>query len=113
MAMLTAITAEGNSMTSPVAGTFARCAWFVLVDPASGEVTFHENRFRKLPEQAGVSAVSFLAEKGVKKIISGEFGDRIRGLTEGHHIQLVVITEPYKTIGEIIELLTTNYKKEA
>ncbi|HRY33341.1 MAG TPA: NifB/NifX family molybdenum-iron cluster-binding protein [Bacteroidales bacterium] len=113
MAMITAITAEGNTMSSRIAGTFARCAWFVLVDPAGGHVAFHENPFRQLPEQAGVSAVAFLAEKGVKKIISGEFGDRIRNLTEEHHIQLVVITDTNKTIGEIIDLLTSTFKKEA
>jgi hypothetical protein len=46
-----------------------------------------------------------VASRDVRKIISGEFGMKIKSLLDSLKIQMVVLKEPEKTIKEIIDML--------
>jgi predicted Fe-Mo cluster-binding NifX family protein len=49
--------------------------------------------------------VQLVASHEVNKIISGEFGIKIKSLLDSLKIQMIVIKDPTKTIQEIIGLL--------
>ena len=56
-------------------------------------------------EGAGPDSVQLIASKGVVKVVSGEFGSKVKSLFDSLKIQLVVLNDPEKKIGEIIEML--------
>ena len=56
-------------------------------------------------EGAGPASVQLVASRDVKKIISGEFGIKIKSLLDSLKIQMIVLKEPDKNIGEIIDML--------
>ena len=105
--MKVAITSSGNTADSILDKRFGRCAYFAFYDTESKSLEFLENPSLNAEEGAGPAAVAFVANKQVSKIISGEFGFKIKGLLNDLNIQMVMIKED-KTIQEIIALLNQN-----
>jgi predicted Fe-Mo cluster-binding NifX family protein len=56
-------------------------------------------------EGAGPASVQLVASKGVEKVISGEFGAKVKSVFDRLQIQLIVIKDQEKTIKEILDLL--------
>lgn len=102
--MKVAISTNGNSRDSQVDSRFGRCAYFAIYDTESRQLDFIENTARTAEEGAGPAAVGLVANCGVSKIVSGEFGFKIKGMLGDLHIQMVMMKEP-KTIDEIVTLL--------
>jgi predicted Fe-Mo cluster-binding NifX family protein len=104
--MKVAITSTGNSLESTIDPRFGRCSYFVIYDTETGGVEILPNPNRDAQDGAGPASVQLVASRGVKKIISGEFGVKIKSLLDSLKIQMVVYKEPEKTIQSIIDMLT-------
>jgi len=103
--MKIAITSTGNSLESTIDERFGRCAYFVIYDTDSKSVEFIPNPNLEAESGAGPASVQFIALRDVKKIISGEFGMKIKPILDSLKIQMIVLKEPQKNIKEIIEML--------
>lgn len=109
--MKIAITSTGNSPDSKLDSRFGRCAYFVIYDTESGSTEFIPNGNKESIEGAGPASVQLIASKGVTKVVSGEFGAKVKSIFDQLQIQLIVLNDPEKTITNIIELLNHNSPK--
>ena len=103
--MKIAITSTGNRLESTLDQRFGRCQYFVIYDAVSKSVEFLPNPNIELEEGAGPASVQLLAGRNVKKIISGEFGQKIKSLLDSLSIQMIIVKDHDKVINEIIEML--------
>jgi predicted Fe-Mo cluster-binding NifX family protein len=103
--MKIAITSTGNSPESKLDSRFGRCAFFVIYDTENGSTEFIPNQNKENVEGAGPASVQLVASRGVKKVVSGEFGAKVKSIFDSLQIQLVVLNDSEKTISEIIKLL--------
>jgi predicted Fe-Mo cluster-binding NifX family protein len=103
--MKVAITSEGNSPDANVDSRFGRCAFFVIYDTDSQATEYIPNPNKDIIEGAGPSSVYLLASRGVQKVVSGEFGAKVKSIFDSLQIQLIVIKKTGEKIGHIIELL--------
>lgn len=103
--MKVAITSTGNSLDSTLDQRFGRCAHFVIYDTETKGMEFIPNPNKEAQEGAGPASVQLIASRGVKKVVSGEFGIKVKALFDSLQIQLIVLKEPEKRISDIIELL--------
>lgn len=103
--MKTAITSTGNHAEATLDQRFARCPWFAIYDDITKTTVFVPNPAIEAVEGAGPAAVQFLASRQIEKIISGEFGAKIKPLLDNLNIQMVVLKQPEKTIAGIIQML--------
>jgi len=106
--MKIAITSTGNSHESKIDSRFGRCAYFVIYDTESGSTEFIPNQNKENVEGAGPASVQLVASRGVKKVVSGEFGAKVKSIFDSLQIQLVVLNDSEKTISDIIKLLEDN-----
>ena len=103
--MKIAITSTGNSHESNLDSRFGRCSYFVVYDNESHSTEFIPNPNKENVEGAGPASVQLVASRGVKKVVSGEFGAKVKAIFDQLQIQLIVINEPEKKISDIIKLL--------
>ncbi|HBX52547.1 MAG: hypothetical protein A2275_12850 [Bacteroidetes bacterium RIFOXYA12_FULL_35_11] len=100
-----AITSTGNTLLAGIDKYFARCSYFLLFNETDGSHIFIENNCRTAKENAGLLAVDMLLKKGVRKVISGEFGMKVKSVLDEKKIQMILISDINKTINDIITLL--------
>jgi predicted Fe-Mo cluster-binding NifX family protein len=103
--MKIAITSTGQSLESKLDQRFGRCAFFVIYDTETGGVEILPNPNRDAEEGAGPASVQFVASKEVQKIVSGEFGVKIKSLLDSLKIQMIVYKEPETTVKSVIYML--------
>ncbi len=72
--MKIAITATSPDIDAGVDPRFGRCAGFVIADTESDEWDAFPNPAINSASGAGIQAAQFVADKGVKAVISGAFG---------------------------------------
>lgn len=101
--MRVAITSTGNNLQSLIDPRFGRCACFVIYDTNTGSTEFIPNPNVDAIDGAGPASVQLVASRDVSKVVSGEFGIKIKSLFDSLKIQMILIKEK-KTIEEIIEL---------
>ena len=104
--MKIAITSTGNTPESILDCRFGRCSFFVVFDTECQSIEFIPNPNKENIDGAGPASVQLVASKGVKKVISGEFGAKVKSMFDSLQIQLIVLNNPEKKINEIIEMLT-------
>ncbi|NHB69722.1 NifB/NifX family molybdenum-iron cluster-binding protein [Perlabentimonas gracilis] len=102
--MKVAITSTGDSLDSKLDERFGRCSFFVVYDTESKSTEFIPNPNKEAENGAGPASVQVVASRNVSKIVSGEFGMKIKSLVDSLQIQMIVVKEP-KTIREIIQML--------
>ncbi len=102
--MKTAITSTGNSPDDIVDRHFGRCTCFVIYDDSTGGIEFLPNPNQAKMENSGPASVELLVEKGVTKVVSGEFGVKVKELFDIKKIQMIIVRET-KKVSEIIALL--------
>src|SRR5690554_5265611 len=100
--MKVAITSTGDSLDSKLDERFGRCSFFVVYDTESKSTEFIPNPNKEAENGAGPASVQVVASRNVSKIVSGEFGMKIKSLVDSLQIQMIVVKEP-KTIREIIQ----------
>jgi predicted Fe-Mo cluster-binding NifX family protein len=103
--MKTAITSTGETLDSKIDPRFGRCSYFVIYDSELKSFEFIPNPNKNADEGAGPASVQLIAGKKVTKIVSGEFGIKIKPLLDSLHIQMIIVKDSNKTVKEIIELL--------
>jgi predicted Fe-Mo cluster-binding NifX family protein len=103
--MKIAITSTGNNLGSNLDQRFGRCSYFVIYDIETQGMEFIPNPNKDAQEGAGPASVQLVASRDFKKIVSGEFGIKIKSLLDSLKIQMIVLKEPEKTVGEIIGML--------
>ncbi|MFO7620618.1 MAG: NifB/NifX family molybdenum-iron cluster-binding protein [Bacteroidales bacterium] len=103
--MKVAITSTGNTLESKLDQRFGRCAFFTVYDTETKGLEFIPNPNKDAREGAGPASVQLVASRNVGKIISGEFGIKIKPLLDSLKIQMIVLKEPEKSIQEIIDML--------
>lgn len=103
--MKVAIASQGNSLESKLDNSFGRCNFFVVYDTEYKTVEFIANSSKDDDEKAGSKSVQMVSTRNVNKIISGDFGLRIKPLLDSLKIQMIVLRNSEKTIKQIIELL--------
>ena len=106
--MKVAITSTGNSLESTIDSRFGRCAYFVFYDLESKAIEIIPNPNKDVEDGAGPAAVQLVASRNVGKIISGEFGMKIKPLLDSLKIQMIILKEPEQKIKDIIEKLEKN-----
>ena len=103
--MKVAITSTGNSLESKLDSRFGRCSYFVIYDTESQSVEFIPNPYIENIEGAGQASGQLVASRGVEKVVSGEFGVKVKSLFDSLKIKLVILKDPEKKISSIIDLL--------
>ena len=103
--MKIAMASTGNTLDSNIDSSFGRCAWFIIYDTENGAMEFIPNPNKAMEEHAGQAAVELISSRNVSKIISGEFGIKIKPLLDSMNIQMIVVGDSAMTISHIIELL--------
>lgn len=103
--MKVAITSTGNNLESKLDQRFGRCAYFIIYDSESGGIEFIPNPNKDVQAGAGPASVQLVASRKVNKIISGEFGIKIKSLLDSLKIQMIILKEPDRSISEIIDML--------
>lgn len=103
--MKVAITSTGNSPESLLDTRFGRCSYFVIYDTENQATEYIPNPNKDCIEGAGPASVQLVASKGVKKVISGEFGAKVKSIFDSLQIQLIILNDPEKKISEIIALM--------
>lgn len=72
--MKIALTSTGETLESQIDPRFGRCAYFIIVDTDTMDFEVAPNQFAMAAQGAGIQASQFIIGKGVKKVVSGEFG---------------------------------------
>jgi predicted Fe-Mo cluster-binding NifX family protein len=103
--MKVAITSTGNSPDATLDSRFGRCSYFVIYDTDSHATEFIPNPNKENVEGAGPASAQLVASREVKKVVSGEFGIKVKSIFDSFQIQLVILNDSEKKISEIITLL--------
>lgn len=103
--MKIAITSTGDTLNSTIDSRFGRCAFFAIYDTETKSTEFIFNPIKDTQEGAGPAAVQFVAAHKVSKIVSGEFGMKIKSLLDSLKINMIILKDPKKRIKDIIEIL--------
>jgi len=103
--MKVAITSVGNSPDAKLDSRFGRCSYLVIYDTESHSTEYIPNSNKENVEGAGPATAQFVASKGVTKVVSGEFGGKVKSIFDSLQIQLIVMHDPEKAVHEIISML--------
>lgn len=103
--MIVAISSTGNTVESAVDSRFGRCRFFVLFDTESHQVQFIPNKAVDSSQGAGPAAVRLLAGYGVGKVVSGEFGQKVKPLFESLSITMQSISNDCISVVEVLKLV--------
>jgi len=101
--MKIAITSTGDNLDATLDSRFGRCAFFAIYDTERKSTEFVNNPSKNANEGAGPAAVQFIAAYKVSKIVSGEFGMKIKSLLDSLGIEMITEKDSSSTIGSIIE----------
>lgn len=103
--MKVAITSTGNTQQSLLDQRFGHCHFFVVYDTTNHGIEFIPNPYKDFIENAGKNAVELLSGKNVEKVVSGEFGAKIKPMMDSLRMQMIILKKPNITIASIIQLL--------
>lgn len=106
--MKIAITATGQTVKSKMDNRFGRCSFFAIYDTELKQTEFLSNPARDNNEGAGPASVQFIASQGVNRIISGEFGGKVKDILSGLNIQMIIHGKNDITIEEIVNQISKN-----
>ncbi len=100
--MRIAIASAGDTLDSQIDTRFGRCSHFAFYDTETKNVEFLENEQKKSVQGAGPATVQFVASHNAEKIVSGEFGQKVKTLCDQLQIQLIIVSDTNKTVQDII-----------
>ncbi len=99
--MKVAVTAQGKDLEAQVDEHFGRAPYFVVYDLENESFEAMENPAATEARGAGIAAAGFLAEKGVKLVITGHCGPKAFSVLKAAGIK--VGRSEGKTVKEVIE----------
>lgn len=84
-----AITALNRGVDSEIDKKFGRCKYILIYNPETEEVTSYENEFSKQNSGVGVKTAEFIANKGVKKVLTFKVGPKAAQVLDKAGIETV------------------------
>lgn len=97
--MKTAISCSGSSPEANFNTKFGRTPFFAIVE--NDVVSFVENPAAEANSGAGPMAVEYLANQGVKKVVSGHFGPKAEQALQAFSMEMVMFSDENRTIEDI------------
>ena len=88
-AMKIAVASTGQAKDSTISQQAGRALFFLLFDDRGNLFETIENPAKDKSRNAGPSAASFLADKGVTLVIAEDFGSKMKQVLEEHHIKYI------------------------
>lgn len=107
--MKIAITSQGSHFDAQMDERFSRCDCFVIFDSETGGVEFLPNLLKDKESEIGKPVVDLMCKRGVSKIISGDFGIKVKPILDSKKIQMIVYKDETISIRSIISLLQQRY----
>lgn len=99
--MKIAISSSGIDLNAPMEPRFGRCPYFIIVDPETMEYEAVPNMAQGAAHGAGIQAARFIAESGVKIVITGNVGPNAFSALSSAGIE--VITATLGSVREAVE----------
>ncbi|MCT4672485.1 MAG: NifB/NifX family molybdenum-iron cluster-binding protein [Prolixibacteraceae bacterium] len=103
--MKSVITSTSDKLNAAFDRRFGRASWFCVYDDETQDTEFIENSNLNASNGAGLKASEMMAELGVTKVISGDFGPKAKQLLDKLGIQMVIVEEDDILIKDILERL--------
>jgi len=103
--MKIAITSTGNTPDAQLDNRFGRCEYFAFYDTEDHSIKYLPNPHKNDVKSAGEESIKLIASKGVQKVLSGEFGVKVKNQADKYRIQLIMLEDTTKTIAELIQML--------
>jgi len=103
--MKISITALENNIDSKIDPRFGRCTFFAFYDTETCALDFVPNPNRDANEGAGPASAQFVVSRGVTKVISGEFGGKVKTVFEALGVTMVPSEDQSQTIQSIVNSL--------
>lgn len=110
--MKIAITSTGNTLEAKLDRLFGRCSFFVIFDTESKSIEFIPNPNKENIEGAGSASAHLVASRNVHKIVSGEYGTKVKAIFDQLQIQLIALDDTQIKISDIIKLINNNIKQD-
>jgi len=102
--MKVVVTAQGNTLQSPVDPRFGRARYFLLVDTDTGQFTVHDNTQNlNVPQGAGIQSAQTVSRLGAEAVLTGHVGPKAFATLQAAGI--TVYTGASGTVEEAIEQL--------
>jgi|WetSurMetagenome_2_1015567.scaffolds.fasta_scaffold226462_1 predicted Fe-Mo cluster-binding NifX family protein len=96
-----AITVSENKKNAKIESCFGKSEYFFIIDIHTKEPYFIKNSAKGLLKNSGKEAASFLIKKGVKTVISANFGVPVKEIFDKHKVQMVIISSKIKNLNDI------------
>jgi len=96
-----AITVNDNKENSQIQECFGKSDYFYIIDKTKNEKYFLQNTAKNLPKNSGKKAAMILINKGVKTVISSNFGTNVKKIFDKHKIQIVILSNKFKTLKDL------------
>ena len=88
--MKIAVSASSPELSSPIDPRFGRCPYFVFVDSETMEFEAVENPHVVSTSGAGIQSAQFVAEKGVKAVLTGSCGPNAFQTLQAAGVEVIV-----------------------
>jgi predicted Fe-Mo cluster-binding NifX family protein len=98
---MTAITVSENIKNAKIEDCFGKSEYFFIINKQTKEYHFEKNPAKALLKHSGQKAALFLIKKGVKTIISSNFGVPVKKLFDKNNVQMVIISSKIKNLNDI------------
>ena len=101
--MRIAVTSTGETLESQIDPRFGRCAYYIIVETDTMDFEVIPNQFAMAAQGAGIQAAQFIISKGVRKIVSGDFGPNSAGILASAGIEMIRVP-PGTTVKDAVEM---------
>jgi predicted Fe-Mo cluster-binding NifX family protein len=87
--MKIAISAQQNSLTSPIDPRFGRAQGFIIYDTESRTHQWLDNQNMDLAQSAGIQTAQMVVQAGAQTVITGQVGPKAQAALEQGNIRIV------------------------
>ena len=98
-----AISAENKDVKSVMDSRFGRCNYFLIFNPENNNIEFVDNPGKHASGGAGPMAAEMLVNRGVSKIMSGDFGPKAADALESMNVEMVTLQDTEQSLESLIQ----------
>ena len=99
--MKIAVSSTGLSLNDQIDARFGRCAYFVIVDPATMDFEAIPNQNVSSTSGAGISSAQLMVDKGVDIVLTGNLGPKAANVFDASNTK--VVTNMSGPVGEAVQ----------